>query len=41
LPPGSKPEESLEGGWGKETILGAQHFPLDISQKWQPHQGNC
>ncbi|CAK8687921.1 unnamed protein product [Clavelina lepadiformis] len=39
LPPGSKPEECFEGGWGKETILNVDDCPLDIEQKWQPHQG--
>nr|CAB3266623.1 afadin [Phallusia mammillata] len=39
LPPGSKPEECFEGGWGKETTLDDKDLPLVIFEKWQPHQG--
>lgn len=39
LPPGSKPKECFEGGWGKETVLSSDSLPLVIYDQWQPHQG--
>nr|XP_039267288.1 afadin-like isoform X1 [Styela clava] len=38
-PPNSKPEEMLNEGWGRETILTDPMCPLDIEQNWRPHEG--
>nr|XP_018669894.1 afadin isoform X2 [Ciona intestinalis] len=39
LPPGSKPEECFEGGWGREVALDSDECPLTVMKNWQPHQG--